>query len=94
MNKCPQNSAKTTENTVEDQILGHILETVNHAIAMFNTRSTTHFFVYCEEQITTLLPVARILTQGDGKHLADKLDTTLHLMQIGDPISEIDLRAA
>ncbi len=94
MTKCTQNLEKTTENTVEDQIIDHILETINHAIAMFNARSTSHFFIYCEEQIVTLLPLARLLTEADSKHVADQMETTLHKIQVGEPINEIILGKA
>jgi hypothetical protein len=93
MTNCTQNSEKTTKNTVEDKAVKHILDTVNHAIVMFNKRSTMHFYVYCEEQITTLLPLARIFTKSDSKHVADQMETTLHKMQVGEPISEITLGA-
>ena len=93
MTNCTQNSDKTPNPTLEDQIINHILETVNHAIFMFNKRSTMHFYVYCEEQITTLLPFARILTNTTSKHVADQMEHTMHLMQTGEPISEITLGA-
>ena len=91
MTKLTQNSLKPVETNVEDSIVEHILATVNHAIFMFNKRSTMHFFVYCEEQLTTLLPLARILTKGTSRQIADQIENTIHLMQIGEPISEIKL---
>jgi hypothetical protein len=91
MNKCTQNSVKTPKIDIEDSIVSHVLDTVNHAIFMFNKRSTMHFFVYCEEQLTTLLPLARILTKETSRQVADQIENTIDLMQRGEDISEITL---
>jgi hypothetical protein len=91
MPKLTQNSVKTPKIDLEDSIVEHILATVNHAIFMFNKRSTMHFFVYCEEQLTTLLPLARILTKETSKQVADQIENTIDLMQRGEDISEITL---
>jgi hypothetical protein len=91
MTKLAQNSEKTPKIDLEDNIVEHILDTVNHAIFMFNKRSTMHFFVYCEEQLTTLLPLARILTKETSKQVADQIESTIDLMQRGEDISEITL---
>ena len=91
MTKLTQNSVKPVETNVEDSIVEHILATVNHAIFMFNKRSTMHFFVYCEEQLTTLLPLARILTKETSRQVADQIENTIDLMQRGEDISEITL---
>ncbi len=93
MDKCTQNSANSCKNSTENNVKAYILETVNDCIRMYHKRSSTHFYVYCEEQIITLLPVARILKSSEGRHLADKLETTLHLLQTSQPVTEIDLGA-
>lgn len=94
MNKCTQNSVEPVEINLEDNILTHILETVNHAIFMFNKRSTMHFYVYCEEQLTTLLPLARMLPTLTSTAIADQMESTIDALQRGEDISEIKLGEA
>ena len=91
MNKRTQNSAETPKIDLEDSIVAHILDTVNHAIFMFNKRSTMHFYVYCEEQLTTLLPLVKMLPKLTSKNIANKIESTIDLMQRGEDISEITL---
>jgi len=94
MNKCPQNSANTTENTLEDQVIDHILVTVNNSIALFNEHSTSTFYIYCEEQLTTLLPLARMLPKFTSAAVANQMASTIDLMQRGEEIGEIMLGIA
>lgn len=89
MTNCTQNSENTTENTLEDSICAHILETANHAIAMFNERQTSHFYIHCEELLTTLLPLTRILTKVTSADVANQIEKTIDLMQRGEEIAEI-----
>lgn len=94
MTNCTQNSDKTPNPTLEDQIINHILETVNHAIFMFNQHSTSTFYIYCEEQLTTLLPIAKMLKTGVNFVVSEQIENTIDLMQRGEDISEIKLGAA
>lgn len=93
MDKLTQNSAETPENRVQDNIFEHILTTANDAIAMFNKRQTMHFLLYCEEQLITLLPLAKMLTIIPSDQLADQIEHTIDALQKGEPISEITFRA-
>ena len=94
MNKCTQNSVEITKNSLEDNILEHILVTANHAIFMFNQHSTSNFYIYCEEQLTTLLPIAKILTTGVNIIVSEQIESTIDLMQRGEAITEITLGEA
>lgn len=91
MTKCTQNTTKAAIPTAEQHIFNHILTTANDAIAMYNKRQSMHFLLYCEEQLITLLPVAKLLTTPKSEKLADHIECTIDSLQRGEDIGQIYL---
>lgn len=91
MTKCTLNLVSSNNIATEDRIITYIVDTANHAIAMYSKRETMHFLLYLEEQLVTLLPIAKMLNTGNNAVVSAQIEITIDRLQRGQSLRQISL---
>jgi len=74
-------------------IVEHAIEQANFTIRLFNKRSTVHMLIQCEDTLTDLLPIVKLIADDDVnfEQVYSQMSIALNAVQIGGEPMEIEL---
>jgi hypothetical protein len=91
-------------NTIKDQdhsknqqllksIVEHAIDQANFTIRLLNKRSTVHMLMQCEDTLTDLLPIVKLIADDDVnfEQVYSQMSIALNAVQIGGEPMEIEL---
>ena len=74
-------------------IVSHAVEQANFTIRCLNKRSTVHMLMQCEDTITDLLPIVKLIAEADWDYVGvcDQMKNALDAAQVGGEPQLIEL---
>ncbi|WP_409423293.1 MULTISPECIES: hypothetical protein [unclassified Pseudoalteromonas] len=74
-------------------IVEHAIEQANFTIRLLNKRSTVHMLIQCEDTLTDLLPIVKLIADDDVnfERAYSLMSIALNAVQTGDEPMEIEL---
>lgn len=74
-------------------IVEHAIEQANFTIRLLNKRSTVHMLIQCEDTLTDLLPIVKLIADDDVnfERAYSSMSIALNAVQTGGEPMEIEL---
>ncbi len=82
-----------SKNQLILNIVLHAIEQANFTIRLLNKRSTVHMLMQCEDTLTDLLPIVKLIADDDVnfEQVYSQMSIALNAVQIGGEPMEIEL---
>ena len=76
-------------------IVVHAVDQANFTIRLLNKRSTVHMLMQCEDTLTDLMPIVKMIADDDVNfaHVYGQMSIALNAVQIGGDPEQIILAA-